>query len=225
MAAAKGNTTKQIEVAQFDLQTVEVNLVGTAPIIFHKWSEKARRQMLDKQMGVASTGREKKDPEADFLGSMYALSATGTLDEGWAERAHTGTSYPVPHRDEIKMPDGGFGFPAVGFKAAAVRAGKGMGAVMTDLRAAFHIHGEFVRVHGEDSLICREDMVHVGQTTDIRYRGSFENWSVQIPVQFNARAISAEQLLTLFQGAGFSVGVGEWRPERNGQYGTFKLDA
>lgn len=214
---------KQIEIAQFDLQTVEVNLVGTAPIMFHRWSEKAKKQMRDKQLGVASTGRDPKDPEADALGSLYPLTTTGHLDAGWAERVHTGAVYPIPERDEYKMPDGGFGFPSVGFKAAAVRASKTQGKVMTDMKAAFHIHGEFVKIEGEDTLVFREDMVHVGQTTDLRYRGSFEEWSTTFPVQFNAKAISVEQLLTLFAGAGFSCGVGEYRPERNGQYGTFKV--
>lgn len=217
---------KQVETANFDLQIVTVNITGTAPIIFHKWSEKAKRQMRDKQLGVASIGREPKDPEADFLGSMYALDARGHLDEGWAERAHTGSVYPLPARDEIKMPDGGFGFPSVGFKASAVRAGKAQGLVMTDLCTSFHIHGEFVKVMGEDTLIGREDMVRLNKSsTDLRYRGSFEEWSASIPVEFNARAISAEQLLALFTGAGFSVGVGEWRPEKKGQYGTFRVTA
>lgn len=215
--------TKPVKIGSFDLQTVSVKIVGTAPIIFHKWADKARREMLDKQLGVAKTGRDPKNPEADFLGSMYAMTADGRLDEGWASRVHTGTIYPIPEVTDYEMPDGGFGLPAVAFKASAIRAGKTMGGVMTDLRASFHIHGEYVRIYGEDTLVAREDMVRVGQTTDIRFRGSFLEWSANFPVEFNAKAISVEQLLTLFAGAGFSTGVGEWRPEKDGQYGTFRL--
>jgi len=42
-------------------------------------------------------------------------------------------------------------------------------------------------------------------------------------VQLNTSAVSIEQLANLFVIAGFAVGVGEWRPEKNGQYGRFEV--
>ena len=69
----------------------------------------------------------------------------------------------------------------------------------------------------------REDMVRVSMTSDIRYRGEFRQWAVDLPLRFNAAALSLEQIVALFHVAGFSVGVGEWRPEKNGQYGTFEV--
>jgi hypothetical protein len=70
----------------------------------------------------------------------------------------------------------------------------------------------------------REDMVRLqGSTADIRYRGQFVEWSAAVPVLVNTVALSIEQLANLFVLAGFAVGVGEWRPERNGQYGRFEV--
>lgn len=184
-------TTDTITIPQFDLRTIEATVIGTAPLICHRWSEKAKKQMLDKQMKKATKGKEAKDPEQDYRDSLY------------------------PH------PDGGYGFPAVAFKAAMVRAGTYQDMKMTFLRGAFHVLGELVAIDGEPSM--REDMVRVSTTTDIRYRGQFADWKATIPIQYNAAAISAEQLASLLTVAGFSVGVGEWRPERNGQYGTFRL--
>jgi hypothetical protein len=42
-------------------------------------------------------------------------------------------------------------------------------------------------------------------------------------VKHNANVMSAEQILNLFSTAGFAVGVGEWRPERDGQFGRFHV--
>jgi hypothetical protein len=70
----------------------------------------------------------------------------------------------------------------------------------------------------------REDMVRVGMgTADIRYRGEFKQWFTTIAVKYNANVMSAEQILNLMQTAGFAVGVGEWRPERDGQFGRFHV--
>lgn len=70
----------------------------------------------------------------------------------------------------------------------------------------------------------REDMVRLnGATADIRYRGEFRSWEADLTVQFNADLISHEQLVNLFEGAGFSVGVGEWRIEKNGNFGCFEI--
>jgi GntR family transcriptional regulator len=59
----------------------------------------------------------------------------------------------------------------------------------------------------------REDMVRVGMgTADIRYRGEFTTWSMDLPIRYNARAVSVEQLVLIFDAGGFGTGIGEWRP-------------
>lgn len=134
-----------------------------------------------------------KDPEQDYLDSLYI------------------------------HPDGGYGFPSIGVKAAAVSAARWADAKMTELRGAFHIPGELVKINGEPRP--REDMVRVGMgTADIRYRGEFPEWSTDIAVIANARAISVEQIVNLFNIAGFGVGIGEWRPEKDGQFGRFHVE-
>jgi hypothetical protein len=64
-----------------------------------------------------------------------------------------------------------------------------------------------------------------GKTADIRHRGEFKEWTASVPLHLNTSALSIEQVANLFVIAGFAVGVGEWRPERNGQYGRFEVGA
>ena len=70
----------------------------------------------------------------------------------------------------------------------------------------------------------REDMVRVGMgTADIRFRGEVSDWSIDFIIEYNPTVISCEQILGLLDLAGFSVGIGEWRPQRSGDYGRFKI--
>lgn len=176
------------------IETIRVTLIGDTPLIVHRWSEKAKKQMLDKQMKKASAGKEAKNPEQDFKDSLYVL------------------------------PDGLFGFPIIGFKAAAVTACTSIGGITkVAARQAFHVEGEWAVIEGDEPTM-REDMVRVGMgTADIRYRGEFKSWWTTITVKHNANVMSAEQILNLFSTAGFAVGVGEWRPEKDGQYGRFHV--
>ena len=80
-----------------------------------------------------------------------------------------------------------------------------------------------IQIHGSEPR-KREDMVRIGMgTADIRYRGEFWPWWVTIEVKHNANLLSAEQIVNLFNTSGFGVGVGEWRPERDGQFGRFHV--
>jgi len=72
----------------------------------------------------------------------------------------------------------------------------------------------------------REDMVRIAMgTADIRYRGEFKQWKVRLLVRYNASVLSPAQIYNLFNLAGFGVGVGEGRPEKNGSWGMFHVEA
>jgi hypothetical protein len=205
MAAAK--QTGGIELPPLNIQTMKVTLIGDSPLIVHAWSPKALKQMADKQQKKATTGREAKDPWADFCGSMYWLS----------DRPEKPT--------EADVEAARFGFPAIAFKAAAVTACTSIGGVTkVAARQAFHVEGEFVEINSPEPPSMREDVVRVGMgAADLRYRGEWSVWSVDLLVKFNAGLMSAEQVVNLFETAGFAVGVGEWRPERDGPNGRFHV--
>ena len=70
----------------------------------------------------------------------------------------------------------------------------------------------------------REDTVKVGMGgSDLRYRGEFADWHARLLVRYNANVLSESQILNLINVAGFAVGVGEWRPERDGMNGMFHV--
>ena len=193
-----------IELPPLALETVEISIIGTSPLICHAWSEKARKAMADKQQKKATAGRarEAKEPFQEFAASLYWLS-----DQ--PEKATEG------HVEE-----GRFGFPAIAFKSAAVDACTSTGTITkVAARQAFHITGEYVELLGPPPAM-REDVARVGMgAADLRYRGEFDPWGAKVQVQINTAVISAEQIVTLFNLAGFAVGVGDWRPQRDGQFG------
>lgn len=190
---AKAQTVTVIEIPKLSIETIDITLIGDSPLIVHRWSEKAKKQMLDKQMKKATSGKEAKNPEQDYLDSLY------------------------------KHPDGGYGFPTIGIKAAGVSACSQIdGITKVDARASFHIDGELVKIDGKPKP--REDMVRIAMgTADLRYRGEFTNWKTTFSVKFNSRVLSAEQIVNIFNVAGFGVGIGEWRPQKNGSYGRFHV--
>ena len=63
-----------ISIRPPNIDNVSFDIYGTQPLIQHKWSEKAKKQMLDKQMKKAPVGKEPKDPEQDFRDSLYLCS-------------------------------------------------------------------------------------------------------------------------------------------------------
>ncbi len=191
--AAPGGMTG-ITIPRIDVKELLITLIGDAPVICNKWSEKAKAMMLAKQKKEAKAAREAKDPEGEFHSSLYV------------------------------DPDGDYAAPAVWFKASAVAACRYIdGMKMTEARGAFHVIGDLVKLHAPPPTM-REDMVRIGSgTADIRYRGQFDPWGVNLRISFNAGALSAAQIINLFNVAGFGVGVGEWRPSRDGSYGRFHV--
>ena len=221
MAATK--KTEIVEIKPIEMNTVEVTIQGDTPLIMHAWSEKAKRMMLETQQGKAK-GKKKefKNPVDDFIQSMYCLTEkpdTDGLSEEECEQAF----------DKAIKNGAKFGFPITAFKQAAISAAYRMGwsKDKMSLRGVLFIetdYGDMVEIKS-DVPQMREDMVKIGMgTADIRYRGQFNNWSATFRLKYNVNGqYSLENILNIINAGGVVCGVGEWRPEKDGQFGTYHI--
>lgn len=191
----------QIAIDRIAAETISVPIIGTSPLIVHRFSEKAKRQMLDNMQGRKAP-KETKDPAAEYDAAFYRLK------------------------------DGRYGMPAIAFKAATIGACRfyGKSVTMASTRQYIFLTGEpgddgqqLVAIDGEPQM--REDVVTVGQNGhDLRYRPEFLEWSTTLNVTYVTSALARESVLSLIDAGGMGVGVGEWRPEKKGDFGTYRID-
>jgi len=194
---------EQIQIARIASETISVPIVGTMPLIVHNFSDKSKRQMLDAQQGRKNP-KQVRDPQAEYEAAFYR-----TKD--------------------------GYGFPVTAFKAATTGAARfyGKDVSMTSLRQSIFMHGEItdkdpqalVTIDGVPRM--REDVVRLGgpsRSADLRYRPEFPEWGTTLLVTFVTSSLSRDSVLSLIDAGGLGIGIGEWRPERRGEFGTYQID-
>ena len=196
----------QVAIDQIAVERLSVPIVGTSPLIVHRFSEKAKKAMLDAMQG-RKTPKEPKDPQAEYEAAFYRLKA---VDEAFPR----------------------YGFPVTGFKQATVGAARfyGKDVTMTALKQFMFFRGEvgteglqLAHIVGEPQM--REDVVRVNRGgTDLRYRPEFSEWSTTLEVVYVTSGLTRNSVLSLIDAGGLGVGVGEWRPEKDGDFGTYQID-
>lgn len=214
----KAQAEYSLALPPINIKFITLNILGDTPLVCHKWEEKAKRMILEKQTKKATAGQEKRYPAKEFANSLYWLTEKPDLDNVSDEKAKK-------ILDEI-IPQSQFGFPTTAFKASAIDAAyqQGVLAKKTTARGAIHLLGDFVVING--TPVIREDMVKIGMgSADIRFRAEFKSWSTSINIKYNANAISDEQIINLFNIGGFSNGIGEWRPAKDGTFGTYHVES
>lgn len=202
----------QVVIPEIQIKVASLRIEGTSPLIVHKFSEKARKEILDKCMQKAKSGREPKKPVMEFMQSLHWLTP---MPEEYTEEAF-----------EAAMASGArFGFPATGVKQSAVSAAyrAGLTKDKVSVYGAFHIiGGELVEIQGTPQM--REDYAVIGNgAPEIRYRAEFPEWAMDFDIRYNAAVYSLEQIVTFFNFGGFAVGVGDWRIEKGGVFGAYRV--
>lgn len=199
--AVPENPVAEITIAPVPAETIRVPIIGTTPLLVHRFSEKAKRAMLDAMQG-RKTPKEPKNPEAEYEAAFYRLA------------------------------DGTPGFPALAFKQATIGGARfyGKQITMTALKQYLFFRGEvgadgraLVAIIGEPTM--REDVVRVGRGgSDLRYRPEFREWAAVVEVTYATSVLTRDSVLSLIDAGGMGVGVGEWRPEKDGDFGTYRID-
>lgn len=197
-------TKKVIEIKPLNIETIQIPIVGLSELIVSRFSEKAKRQIAEKQSGKKTlrTKREPRNPEQEFLDAQYVLE------------------------------NGVHGFPAGGFKWAIVNSVRFIdNLTMTLAKQLFFVLGEESEKYGRqivpiecDKPYMRTDYKKLSNgVTDLRYRPGYWPWRTMLTIRYNADMITDESIFNLVNYSG-QVGIGEERPERGGQYGMFELD-
>lgn len=214
--------TEIITIEKLRKEIRHVTIVGDTPLIVHAWSEKAKREMLEKQQKKTKTSsKDIRDPFAEFMNALYWITPKPEEDteEAFANAVMNGAK---------------FGFPVTAIKQAAQSTLYRLGVIPNQMimRGAFFIKGvtdyqlgEIITPYPPE---CREDMVKIGgisKTSDLRYRPCFNEWKMILDIEYNASSdITFEQIVNGIDAAGFMNGIGEWRPEKDGPYGRFHVE-
>lgn len=196
--------TKVIQLQRLEDELLIAQIVGVTPVIPHKWSEKSKRMMREKQQQVGGTVRQKreaKDPEEEAESALY------------------------------KLPDGRPGIPSVAYKAAMVEACRFFeGLAMTEAKRLLFVEGDgpdqLVPIIYHDRVLREDTPRNQTGVADLRYRYAFYPWSAKLRIRFPRRVISATSVIALLD-AGGRNGVCDWRPgspkSNTGTYGQFRV--
>lgn len=189
----------KIDLQPIAKKEMRFGIVGTSPLIMHAWSEKALRMMREKHAGKKTKARDVRDPQQEMKDATYTTE------------------------------DGDIGIPGMAFKSALVTAAhKDIGVEKTMVRKALFLvcndPGKVLPIQCSEPVM-REDCVRVGAgSADLRYRPEFREWSCIVTMEVDSQLLQEGDVLALVDRAGFGVGICEWRPEKGGEYGRFKVD-
>lgn len=181
-------------------KTLTITIEGTAILVQHQWSEKARQMMRDKKGGKKTKDRTVCNPEAEAEASTY------------------------------RTEDGQFGIPVYALKSSFISAAhKDIGIEKTLVRKSLFVlcadKGGVLAMRCDEPTI-REDNVRVGVgSADLRYRPEFRDWECDIEIEYDADNLNTEDIVNLINRAGFCVGICEFRPEKGGDWGRYQVKA
>lgn len=191
----------RIEITPPNFQILPVRVEGTAPLMLHKFSEKMRKQIEEKQTATDTTRakRAPKDYAAEFNAARYKARSGG-----WD------------------------GIPAGAFRAAMIAACRRVdGLPMTQAKGAFFLIADgrddtdgtpLVKIEGKAVHDTRPVRLESG-VADLRNRPRWDSWACNLKIQFDADLLSPNDVGNLLARAGATVGVGELRPQGPNSYG------
>ena len=238
--------TELIEIKNLELVDVPVKIVGTSPLIMHAWSAKAKRQILAKEFNLTKLmGKEPRNPAEDFAASMYWLTPMPeelTLDTvqeavkmacfGFPATAFKQAAITAAYRmgwvENMTGLRGAFFIVPDADYYYSGRLDIAPEHKRIDITPNVPVQMSMVEITA-DPPVMREDAVVLGGMTrsaDLRYRGQFNNWSATLTIRYNRNGrYSLDQIINFLNAGGFVNGVGDWRPEKDGENGTFRVTA
>ena len=208
---AKDTTNMEIKISAPNIREAKFLIRGTAPLVVHKFSAKAKALIRQKQEAgsLANKGKSKsaKDFEEVFQGARHIST------EGWD------------------------GIPAAAFRAGIISACRLVGFKMTLAKLSIFVAADgfdetegtpLVRILSPAEPERNESMVRLATgVCDISVRPMWRIWGAELRIQYDADQFTADDVRNLLARVGAQVGVCEGRPDSKSSagcgWGTFEL--
>lgn len=195
----KGTVNASVVIKPVNLQTAQLKISGTAPLVINAFSNKAQTKMLESHISGA-TARSKKVREAKNPAELLISAQHFGLD---AE----GNKFT--------------GIPCTAFRHAMVRAASLVNFKMTLAKQAIFIEPDGLDIYTGEGLIKIESRTepemgihHVRNSSgvaDIRIRPMWREWGANVKIKFDADMFTLEDVTNLLNRAGLQVGICEGR--------------
>ena len=212
MSKEKTTETKaeMIHISPPNTKSGEVWILGNAPLVIHKFSDKAKNMIREKQAAGSVANSKKKREAKDF-------------DEVFNGARHISF-------------DGWDGIPAAAFRNACISACRLVNFKMTLAKLSIFVEADgFDNTEGTPLIKIiggaprkLESMVRLATgVCDISVRPQWLEWGARLRFKYDADQFSASDVVNLIARAGMQVGICEGRPgstNSNGMgWGTFEI--
>lgn len=208
-AQARDKKKEVVQIKPLRLTVLELVIVGTAPYMQLRFSQKAIGKMMATQQ-AGTQAKSKKNREArDF-------------DDDYRQAFHL-------------FPDGKPGIPASSIRAACISACRTVGFKMTLAKLSIFCEADgldivdgvpLIKIFGtpERSIMPARN---ANGGTDLRVRPIWKEWKANVRIRFDEDQFSASDACNLLARAGAQVGIGEGRPDSRESagigFGTFRI--
>jgi hypothetical protein len=207
---AQANPKVQVTIKPPNLQTAQFEIVGTAPLVIHRFAAKAKAMMLAK-MEAGSTAKKGKVREAFNK-----------------EQAYEDARY--------RAKDGWDGFNASAIRAGMISACRLVGFKMTLAKLSVFVVQDgwdavepqipLVRIIGKPRLLESVARVETGQAY-VTVRPCYDQWSAKVTIRFDADQFTVADISNLLARVGAQVGIGEGRADSKNSpgmgWGSFEI--
>ena len=179
------NTTETVSIKPLNMQVLACHIVGTAPYMQAKFSQKARTMMEEKMKAGSTAGskrtRKPRDFQEDFQQAMHASA------DGWS------------------------GIPASAFRNACIDACRMVGYKMTHAKMSIFVEADgydetdatpLVRIIGGPPEVSVMPTRNATGVADLRARPLWREWAAVVRIRFDADQFTIEDVLNLLNRAG-----------------------
>lgn len=182
------------------MKTIAVEIRGTSPLLIHRFGEDAEQAKATRRVEVNT-----KDPREEARKVAY-IAPDGTFFF---------SAFAIPNA----MGNAGSNHKAKGTRKTLRYVVPSAVRMTTDTVTILNGAGPA----NDFEVDARPVTIPATKGRIMRYRPRFDCWGAQFDLVVNDDLLSVDMAHQLLQEAGQQIGIGDFRPEKRGPFGTFRV--